>query len=204
MEIAFRRATHDDVPALWDAIGPDPSDEQLGMMRGNVSRGRRFRRVTMSGLLTDSALARTTVAVVDGTVVGFLQAGPEMTDRPSLRLILGIIRAVGPLGIRDFLRRERARARTAIPAPESSYHIAEMHVLQTRRNLGVGAALLAEAEREARSRGYPALSLTTSTTNPARRLYERAGLAVVETREDAEYRDYTGVSGRVLMVKHLS
>jgi len=90
-----------------------------------------------------------------------------------------------------------------MPAPEASYHIAEMHVLQTRRNLGIGAALLAEAEREARSRGYPLLSLTTTTTNPARRLYERAGFAVVETREDSEHLANTGVSGRVLMVKQL-
>lgn len=204
MEVLLRSATPDDVPALWDAIGTEPSDEQLGMVGGNLRRGRRFRRVMMSGLLTDSALSRTTVAVADGAVVGFLQAGPEMGDRPSLRLILGVLRAVGPHRVRGFLRRERARARTAIPAPEGSYHIAEMHVMQTRRNLGVGAALLAKAEREARSRGYPALSLTTATTNPARHLYERAGLSVVETREDAQYRAYTGVPGRVLMVKHLS
>jgi len=47
------------------------------------------------------------------------------------------------------------------------------------------------------------MSLTTHTSNPARRLYERHGYRVVETRTDPAYERYTGIEGRVLMVKEL-
>ena len=36
---------------------------------------------------------------------------------------------------------------------------------------------------------------------PARRLYDRHGFQVVETRTDRAYERYTGIEGRVLMVK---
>ncbi len=48
------------------------------------------------------------------------------------------------------------------------------------------------------------MSLITTTTNPARRLYERHGYRVVETRADAAYERYTGIAGRYLMVKELT
>jgi hypothetical protein len=48
------------------------------------------------------------------------------------------------------------------------------------------------------------MSLTTHINNPARRLYERCGFEVVETRTDPDYERYTGVAGRVLMLKRMS
>jgi ribosomal protein S18 acetylase RimI-like enzyme len=71
------------------------------------------------------------------------------------------------------------------------------------RGVGIGAALLAEIERRARAAERVALSLSTTTSNPARRLYERAGFRVVETLDDPAYRVLTGIAGRVLMVKRL-
>jgi len=47
------------------------------------------------------------------------------------------------------------------------------------------------------------MSLTTTTINPARRLYERHGFHVVETKTDGAYERYTGIAGRHLMVKEL-
>ena len=47
------------------------------------------------------------------------------------------------------------------------------------------------------------MSLTTSTANPARRLYERHGFRVVETRTDTAYKRYTEIDGRYLMVKDI-
>jgi ribosomal protein S18 acetylase RimI-like enzyme len=47
------------------------------------------------------------------------------------------------------------------------------------------------------------MSLTTTTSNPARRLYERFGFDLIETREDASYLAATGIAGRILMVKKL-
>jgi ribosomal protein S18 acetylase RimI-like enzyme len=204
MEMTFRQATHDDLPALWAALGTEPSDEQLGLVGGDVARGRKFRKLMMSSVLDAPALERTTVAVSDGQVAGFLQSGAEAGGKVSPALVWGLLRIFGPMGIRGFLRREKARARTGIPAPAGAYHIAEMHVLPSSRNLGIGAALLAEAERDARAKGYPLLSLTTTTTNPARHLYERMGYTVVETREDPEHLANTGVSGRILMTRPLS
>jgi ribosomal protein S18 acetylase RimI-like enzyme len=73
----------------------------------------------------------------------------------------------------------------------------------TSRNKGIGGALLDHAEAAARAGGYRLMSLTTSMANPARRLYERHGFRVVETRTDADYKRYTGIDGRHLMVKEL-
>lgn len=64
--------------------------------------------------------------------------------------------------------------------------------------------MLDYAEAEAREGGHPQMSLTTTTINPARRLYERHGLHVVQTLTDADYEKYTGIEGRHLMVKDLA
>ena len=47
------------------------------------------------------------------------------------------------------------------------------------------------------------MSLSTNTANPARRLYERHGFRIVETRTDSTYERLTGIEGRHLMVKAL-
>jgi ribosomal protein S18 acetylase RimI-like enzyme len=47
------------------------------------------------------------------------------------------------------------------------------------------------------------MSLSTSTANPARRLYERHGFRIAETRTNATYEILTGIEGRHLMVKEL-
>ena len=87
--------------------------------------------------------------------------------------------------------------------PAGSYYIAEIDVDPDWRNRGIGGALLDYAEAEARAAGYTVMSLTTTTINPARRLYERHGFRVVETKTDAAYERYTGIQGRHLMVKEL-
>jgi ribosomal protein S18 acetylase RimI-like enzyme len=54
--------------------------------------------------------------------------------------------------------------------------IAYMAVERDRRGGGIGAALLAAAEDEARKRGLPYMSLMVTEENAsARALYERAG-----------------------------
>ena len=54
--------------------------------------------------------------------------------------------------------------------------VAYMAVERTHRGEGVGAALLAQAELEARKQGLPYISLMVTEENaPARELYERAG-----------------------------
>ncbi len=202
-DLTFRAADHNDRPALAEVFGRVPSDEQLGMAGGDAKRAARFRALAMGSMFSAQGIARTIVAVRQGEVVGLLQSGAETGDRVSLGLALGVVRVFGILGVRTFLRRDRARARVHIPPPPGSYHIAELHVLSSCRNLGIGAALLEEAERRAREDGFAEMSLTTTTSNPARRLYERAGFELRETRRDPEYLALTGVEGHVLMVKRL-
>jgi len=88
-------------------------------------------------------------------------------------------------------------------APVDAYVIAELHVDPPYRNRGIGRAMLRYAEEEARRKGCSVMSLVTHTSNPARRLYERHGFQVVETRTDPDYERYTGIEGRLLMVKEL-
>jgi GNAT superfamily N-acetyltransferase len=52
-------------------------------------------------------------------------------------------------------------------------------VVERARGTGVGASLLEALASSAASSGVPALSLSVSAGNPARRLYERAGFVEV-------------------------
>ena len=201
MALTFRTASSADLPALRDVFGHEPSDEQVGLAGGDRSRARRFRDLIASQLFNPPGLARTTVAVDGDEVVGFVQAGVEAGI--SLWIVAGTVRIFG-WRTPGFVRRDRARSTVHLAPPPGAYHIAEIHVLSTRRNRGIGEALLDESEHQARSQGFGTMSLTTTTSNPARRLYERFGFDLVETRESEPYRAATGIAGRILMVKRLA
>ncbi|WP_166872687.1 GNAT family N-acetyltransferase [Salinibacterium sp. ZJ450] len=71
-------------------------------------------------------------------------------------------------------------------AAAPSWHLNDLYVLDSARGHGVATALMAEAERLARSAGAVELVLETAHTNTvAQRLYEREGY-----RRDAEYITY--------------
>jgi ribosomal protein S18 acetylase RimI-like enzyme len=200
-DVTIRDARDEDRDAIVAVFGSEPSDEQIGIA-GDAERAQRLRAVIGRSLVRPESLAHTRVAVRDGRVVGMLQSGDEAGERVDLRVVLGVLCIFG-FGVLDFLRRDRARAAVQIRRPADSLHIAEVHVLAAMRGAGIGAALLADVEHRARAAHRSALSLTTTTSNPARRLYERAGFSVIETREDPTYRALTGIAGRVLMVKRL-
>lgn len=203
MDLTLRPATPADVAAIGEAFGEEPSEEQLAVA-GDAARARRFRQLMLRQLTSGEALQRTSVAVVDGRAVGFLQAGIEAGERISPRLAWGVLRIFGLRGIRGFLQRDRLRANVHLQSPPATFHIAEVHVRKEVRGLGVGAALLADAERQAKAAGAARMSLTTATNNPARRLYERFGFRVEREATDVAYEALTGVPGRVLMVKPLT
>ena len=148
----------------------------------------------------------TTVAEIDGRVVGILQpaAGGDGGVQVGPRLALHTLRIVGPFGIHGLLRRMKVRGRLNFTRPEGAYHIGELHVDAACRGQGIGGALLDYAEQEARKAGHAAMSLVTATSNPARRLYERRGFVVVEKKTDPEYELGVGAEGRILMVKTLT
>lgn len=87
--------------------------------------------------------------------------------------------------------------------PPGSFHLVELQVHPRHRGRGTGGVLLDTVDADARASGASLLSLTTGSSNPARRLYERHGFSVVRERRGRRYARLTGIPGRVLMVKQL-
>jgi ribosomal protein S18 acetylase RimI-like enzyme len=111
------------------------------------------------------------------------------------------IHTFGVVGAARAAWKSSARARVDMKALPDCMHLVELQVHPDERNRGAGGALLGAVEQEARARGVGNMSLTTATDNPARRLYERHGFAVVAEKRDPRYERLTGSPGRVLMVK---
>jgi ribosomal protein S18 acetylase RimI-like enzyme len=203
MELTMRGAGRADLDAVIRIRGGAPSDEMLGMAGGDARRACALRDGLLRIFWDEDTIARTTFALRDGEAFGLPQAGGEMGAAISPRLVVLAVRVFGPLGALRLLSRENARRRVSFHTPSGTYHVAELHVDERWRGQGIGAAMLAHGERAARQGGYDRMSLTTTLSNPARRLYERTGFGTVETRTDPEYERITGIPGRVLMVKEL-
>ncbi len=204
--LAFRRATPADTERIAEIIAGEPGREAVGIA-GDVHKARAMGMVTvrMEGMPGGpGGLQHTVVAELGGETVGIVHVRGG-TDRFKITpaVALAAIRIFGLVGAVRLLPRVRARARVEIPSPAGAYHIAELDVDPRYRNRGIGGALLDCAEAQAREAGYRQMTLETTTVNPARRLYERHGYRVVETRTAPDYEHYTGIEGRVLMVKEL-
>ncbi|MGH7634672.1 MAG: GNAT family N-acetyltransferase, partial [Gemmatimonadaceae bacterium] len=203
-DILLRRATADDLDAVIAVIYDDPPPDVLGVAVDREQARAIGALGVRHGLEADPR--RSVVAVLDGSIVGVLE-----TMRPSedaqisaaimLRMLRDGVRIAGPSVLPRYARYARARARVQVERAPGSYYIAELDVHPEHRNRGIGGALLRHAEAVARADSFAQISLATTITNPARRLYERHGFAVVETRTDAAYQRITGIPGRVLMVK---
>ncbi len=152
------------------------------------------------------ALARTTVATVDDAVAGVMDCGSQYGVRVTagllLRLLPRILFILGPVTPRAVYGMW-VRQRVQFEAQPDAFAIAELYVDETLRNRGIGGRLLRHAEDLARRQGASRMCLETGITNPARRLYERHGYAVVATKKDAGYERMTGSPGRILMSKHI-
>ncbi len=69
------------------------------------------------------------------------------------------------------------------PVPEDAWYLQNLAIVPEVRGRGIGERLLVGAIDRARSAGLARLHLDLYAENPARRLYERAGLCtIVETR----------------------
>lgn len=201
MGALVRPANAADVPALRTIMDDTPSAEQIGIS-GNKRRARKARRELNKMLFAPDALAGTFVLVDGGETVGLIKLGEEQSGGLTVPLALLALRIFG-LGIFGLLNRVKAVERVNFKMPEDSLHIAELHVLEGKRGNGYGATMLAFAEKQAVAQKRRRMSLTTTTANPARRLYERSGFVVAERKTDAEYQRLTGIEGRILMVKEL-
>jgi ribosomal protein S18 acetylase RimI-like enzyme len=204
MDITFRPAHHDETDRIAEIMFGEPPQEAVRVCEG-VERARRFCYMQVKTPTLGMGWDRTVFGMLGDEPVTVLQAGRQiggMSVTPALvwntLRILGPVRTVRSLPFLSAMRRVNA------PAPEGSYHIAELHTHPDHRNKGLGKAALEYAEAEAREEGVATMSLVTTVINPARHLYERQGFKVIETRTDVEYERMTGIPGRNLMVKELS
>ena len=68
----------------------------------------------------------------------------------------------------------------AVERHPSHIQLAQMYILPSHQNRGIGTRLVRELAREAKESGRP-LRLRVLAVNPARRLYEREGFQVTST-----------------------
>ncbi len=202
-QITFRHARHDETGRIAEIMFGDPPQEAVRVCE-SVERARRLCYMQVKTPELGLGWDRTLFAVLDGDPVTVLQAGTQLGFAVTPRLIWQSIRILGPLRALRSLPYISAQRRVNAPAPEGSYHIAELHTHPDFRNRGLGKAALDHAEVEARKEGCSTMSLVTTVINPARHLYERQGFRVVETRTDEVYERMTGIPGRNLMVKELA
>ncbi|MGH2804014.1 MAG: GNAT family N-acetyltransferase [Thermoleophilaceae bacterium] len=93
-----------------------------------------------------------------------------------------------------------AGGRAAPTPPASAFYVDALATDPALRRRGAARALLAEAERQARERGLPAVALDTTISNePARRLYASEGFDEVAYRPPGR-----GLPGFVALVKPLT
>lgn len=98
-------------------------------------------------------------------------------------------------------RRASETLGTAALADKGAYgEVKSMFVAEAARGLGVGAALLARLEDEARARSLPALMLETGNLlHAAHRLYAHAGFV-----ERGPFGDYPDAASSLFMEKRLA
>lgn len=135
-----------------------------------------------------------TCAVQAGRVAAILAM--QAPDAPGLlEEAFTIARAAGPVTAIRFLFAEWLifAPHYLKRAPEPEYYVSNLAVAPAERGRGVGAALLEDAVRTARSRGGRKIVLSVIAPNPpAVRLYKRTGFRTVSThRAWVPYRTLT-------------
>lgn len=202
--LTFRKATPADTERIAEIMFEEPGPEAAALA-GGEERAREISKAMVRLPNSPQGWQHTVLAEIDGRPVGLLQGGLNpLGTKVTSALALAALRIYGPIDVIRLLLRLRARRRLNMQEPEGAYSVAELHVDPRYRNRGIGGAMLRYAEEQARQANRSLMSLTTHTSNPARRLYERHGYRVVQTRTDADYERYTGVQGRIMMVKELA
>ena len=203
--LTFRKATPADTDRIAEIMFSEPRPEAIrGIGLGRIDRVRAIGRAYVRMPGSPKGWQWIVVAELDGEVVGVMQAGDSAAPfRITPRLVLQAIRIYGIPDVFRLLQVARADRRVQTDRPAGEYHVFELHVDSRYRNRGIGAALLRYAEEDARKGGHRLMSLQVLTSNPARRLYERAGFRVTDTRTDPDFERFTGAAGTHRMVKEL-
>lgn len=172
-------------------------------MAGDVHRAARFQLDLLQRALSSEG-SGVLVLEREHVPIGFAEVTTGGELPPFGVIARSAVHAFGIVGTVRAAWNSASRARVDIKAPPDSLHVVELQVHPGERNRGGGGELLRAVADEARARGVGTISLTTAIDNPARRLYERHGFAVVAEKRNARYERVTGSPGRVLMVKPLT
>jgi ribosomal protein S18 acetylase RimI-like enzyme len=201
-DIEIRAAEPADLPAI-SRIMNWPPEPPLAMMVGAARASRLGDILVRAGI--NLKIEDAFVAVVDGGVAGVMECGGRSGPGAGLGnfvpLLPQIIPALGtalPRAVRGMWLQRRVEF---APVPDA-FAVVELYVDERMRGRGIGGTLLDHAETLARGR-WPRMCIETGIDNPARRLYERHGFRVIETKTSAAYERLTGSPGRILMVKEL-
>lgn len=140
------------------------------------------------------------LAELDGVVAGAMAAFPVEESASRSRAFLRLaLRAAPPWRWPEALLLYWLGGRAVPTPPGPSLYVDALATDPAFRRRGAARALLAEAERQARARGLPAVTLDTTVGNQqARALYARAGFAELAYRPAAR-----GLPGFVALVKLL-
>lgn len=201
--VEMRPATAADLPDI-SRIMNYPPEPPMATLLGSDRANRLGELFVLSG--ASIALGSSTVAVLDGAVVGVLDCGSQhgvrLTAWRLLRMLPHMLFILGPVAPRA-LYGMWLRQRVQFQPQTHAFPIGELYVDEAVRNRGIGGRLLRRAEDLAHRSRASRMCLETGITNPALRLYKRHGYAVVATKTDAGYERMTGSPGRVLMSKDI-
>ena len=140
------------------------------------------------------------VAELDGRVAGAMAAFPVSEAIARSRAFLRLaMRVTGPRRWPTALYLYWVGGRASPSPPPRAFYVDALATAPGFERRGAARALLAEAERQARTRGLPAVALDTAISNaPARALYAREGYSEVAYRAAGR-----GLPGFVALVKPL-
>jgi GNAT superfamily N-acetyltransferase len=202
LEVEIRAAKRSDIGVI-SRIMNDPPEPPLATMVGSNRATRLGDILVRAGI--NLKLENAFVAVTDGKVAGVMEcggrSGPGAGAGALFKLLPQIVPALGTALPRAAYGMWLQR-RVGFERVKDAFAVVELYVDEAMRGRGIGGKLLDHAEELARG-SWKRMCIETGIANPARRLYERHGFRVVQTKLDPDYKRLTGSPGRILMVKDI-
>lgn len=203
--LEFVAATKADSDRLSDIMLGEPGQltTDVGMRLFGITDHGKAQRLWRVINRTGEAWRHVTLAKSQNETVGILMTQP-LDVSLSASLLFRSLLMFGPLWLLRLPGRMRLQRSVNTERPTGAFRVSELHVAPSARGGGIGAALLVEAEGQARAGGHDTMTLQVLTENPALHLYERFGFSITHTQTNADYEALTRVSGYHRMVKRLA